>query len=195
MRADDYYKLTRRHPAELARQLQLDAAACALLVPDQTVAEFVLCLAQDKQFPAALTVLAHALPKREAVWWGCIALRQAEPPAPGSAAEAALSAAEAWVYQPNEETRLPIADAAARAGLGSPVGWAALGAFWSGGSLAPPGSPAVPPKDDLTAKAVAGAMTLAAIDDDPQRAAGKSVAFIKMALDIAHGGDGRHLPV
>lgn len=195
MRADDYYKLTRRHPAELARQLQLDMKACALLAQDQTVAEYVLCLAQDGQFPAALSVLAHALPKREAVWWGCVALREAEPPDPGSPAEAALAAAESWVYNPGEQTRQPIGEAAAKAGLGTPTGWAAMAAFWSGGSLAPPDSPVVPPKDDLTGKAVAGAISLAAIDDDPQRAAGKSVAFIKMALDIAHGGDGRHLPV
>ena len=195
MRADDYHKLTRRHPAELARQLQLDMAACALLAADQTVAEFVMCLALDKQFPAALAMLAHALPKREAVWWGCIAVRRANPPDPNSAADTALSAAEAWVYHPDEQSRQPIGEAATKAGLNTPAGWAAMAAFWSGGSLAPPDSPVVPPQDDLTAKAVAGATTLAAIDDDQQRAAGKSIAFIKIALDIALGGDGRNVPV
>lgn len=193
MHEDAYYKLASEHPVELARKLRLDASALALLEPDQTVAEYVVTLAQTGQFRAALAMLAHALPKREAVWWGCVAVRHAEAPPPESAADVALKTAESWVYQPSEETRQPTGAAAARVGLGTAAGWAVIAAFWSGGSLAPADSPAVPPAPDLTGKAIAGATTLATMDQDPQLVAGKSVAFIRMALDIARGGDGRHV--
>jgi len=189
-----YFKLEKQRPVDLARKLQLDAPACALLVPGQTVADYVVSLAQAELFPAAFSVLAHALPKREAVWWGCTAVRYADPPVQGSDAEAALAAAEAWVYRPTDENRQPIGAVAVKAGMNTSTGWAAMAAFWSSGSLTPPDSPAVPPNEDLTGKAVAGATTLAAIQRGAQSASGFSIAFIRMALDIARGGDGRHVP-
>ncbi len=193
MHEDEYFKLSGERPIDLARRLKLDPSARAVLMPDQTVAEYVVSLAQTGQFPAAITVLAHALPKREAVWWGCLAVRHAEAPPHGSEADAALAAAEAWVYHPDEEHRRPTRDAAALAGLDTPAGWTAIAAFWSGGSLTTPDNPDVPPREDLTGQAVAGAATLAAVQPDAGAARAKYVAFIKMALDVARGGDGRHV--
>ena len=193
MNGDSYYKLAEQQPIELAQRLALDKAACSLAKASETVSDFIALLAQAGQLQAALAVLAHTLPKREAVWWSCVAVRFADPPIEGSDADNAIKAAERWVYHPTEETRQPIGAAAAKAGLGTPAGWAAMAAFWSGGSLAPPDMPIVPPADDLTAKAVTGATTLAGMQPDPNCASTHFIAFIRMALDIARGGDGRHL--
>jgi Family of unknown function (DUF6931) len=72
--------------------------------------------------------------------------------------------------------------------------WAAVAAFWSGGSMAPPDLPAVPPAPHLTGVAVAGAVSLAAVRSDPSLADDKRRRYIEIALDIANGGNGRLEP-
>jgi hypothetical protein len=66
-----------------------------------------------------------------------------------------------------------------------------MAAFWSEGSIAPEDAPAVPPADNLTAKAVAGAVMLAAVQAQPEKANDKYLFFIEQAIDIANGGNGR----
>jgi hypothetical protein len=193
MDGTEFYKIEGLPPPELALRAQLDGVALALLKPEQTVAAFVASLAATGQFQSAVAVLAHALPKREAVWWSCVAVRHATAPSPGSDADTALVAAETWVFHPDEAHRRPTRQAAARAGFQSAAGWAALAAFWSGGSMAPPDTPEVLPDDDLTARAVAGATALAALRPDPDQTAAAYSAFVDMALDIARGGDGRNV--
>ena len=65
-----------------------------------------------------------------------------------------------------------------------------MAAFWSGGSLAPPDALEVKPAEDFTAKAVAGAVMMAAGLDALERDA-RSRRFIECGLDIANGGTGR----
>lgn len=111
--------------------------------------------------------LAHALPRRTAIWWGCLCLWQVARPEPAEAMRAALAVAVRWVQEPSEDNRRA-ADAPARAaGLGTAARCLAKAVFWSGGSLAPPHFPPVVPKPFLTAKAVAGAVLLAAAHSGP----------------------------
>jgi hypothetical protein len=104
---------------------------------------------------------------------------------------AAVEAAEAWVYRPTDETRRNAMARAQAAKFDSPGAWAAVGAFWSGGSIAPPDLPAVPPAPHLTGVAVAGAITLAAVQTEPALADQKRQRYIEFAIDIANGGSGR----
>jgi len=138
----------------------------------------------------AARFMAHALPKREAVWWACMCARATDPaPAPPDAE--ALAAAEAWVRRPEEDLRRAAMARAEAAGFRSAEAWAAVGAFWSGGSMAPPGQPVVPPADHLTGVAVAGAVSLAAVRREPERAEATFRRFVESGLDIAAGGSGR----
>lgn len=50
----------------------------------------------------ALKILALALPGREAVWWGCLAVRDIMP---GGKKTPELEAAEAWVFKPVVENK------------------------------------------------------------------------------------------
>jgi|HubBroStandDraft_1064217.scaffolds.fasta_scaffold00073_12 hypothetical protein len=190
-RSTPYVKLAGADPAELAERLKLDDEARALLAPDLTVDAYVGRLNGAGRYPAAMTVLAHALPKREAVWWACVAVRKAGPPIQGSPAAEALAGAETWVRRPTEENRRSAHQTAQRAGLDTPSAWAAMAAFWSGDNMAPPGAPTVTPGKALTGKAVAAAVMLAAVQREPQFAPDKFRAFTASALDIARGGDGR----
>ncbi len=159
--------------------------------PGVTPAAFLEQLLSEKKLNDAVHFLAFALPKREAVWWACLCTRLEliNPVPPPNLA--ALEAAEAWVYRPTEDTRRAAMACAQATKFDSPSAWAAMGAFWSGGSMAPAELPAVPPAAHLTGVAVAGAVTLAAVQNAPALADEKRRRYIEMAVDIANGGDGR----
>lgn len=164
--------------------------ATAQLAPGIAPLAFVEKLDAASLFADAVDFLARALPKREAVWWACVCTRElpAKPEQP--LLMAALKAAEAWVLRPSEENRRAAEAAANATRISHPARWAAMGAFWSGGSMAPPGSPEVKPADDFTAKAVSGAVQMAA-GLDPAAIEARRKAFVAYGIDIAKGGNGR----
>ena len=171
--------------------LELDPEARPLLDDKITPADFLDGLVEAGLYADAAKFLAFGLPKREAAWWACLCAREtlAEDAAPEI--QAALRAAEAWVYKPVEENRRAAMEAGEAAGPDAPAAWAARAAGWSGGSLGPAEHEPVPPPDDLTGKAVNGALNLAAYGVEPERAAEKLRLFLAQGLDLARGGNGR----
>jgi hypothetical protein len=139
----------------------------------------------------AVRFLAHALPRREAVWWACTCARFTLPPAAPPDVVAALQASEAWVFQSTEENRRAAMEKAEAAGLDTPSAWSAVSVFWSGGSMAPPDAPPVPPAKRLFATAVTSTILLAAVQTEPHLADQKYRRFLEAGIDIAQGGSGR----
>jgi hypothetical protein len=180
--------------APLLARLELDDEGAALLadIPEATAA--VGLLAEAGRMADALRLVAHALPKREAVWLACMCARGVPDLAPNPLDAAALTAAELWVRKPEEASRRAAMTAAQASGCRSPEAWAAVGAFWSGGSMAPEGQPEVPPADNLTGVAVAGALLLASARHAPERGPARLERFLVAARDIAAGGAGRLAP-
>src|SRR4051812_7753624 len=153
--------------AEVCKRFEPGEIALGLLRDEMPPRPYLESLIEKEQFPDAARFLAHALPKREAVWWACLCARKvagADPPAP---IFAALKAAEAWVADPSEENRRAALPAAETAGYGTPAGCAAAAAFWSGGSLGPPDLPAIPPAEHLSAHGAACSVMLAAVASEP----------------------------
>lgn len=182
--------MTAATAAEACRGLTLGPEAAALLADGQApraLGAYLDALAAAGHFPDAEVVLAHCLPKREAVWWASQCVRAAAGPQPPPAVEAAIQAAEAWAAAPGDRNRRRAYPAAEAAGFGHPAGCVALAAFLSGGSLAPPDLPAVPPADHLTGDTAAAAVQLAAVLSDPARAPERHRAFLKLGLDVARG--------
>lgn len=188
MRADPFKKVT-GSPAALGAELGLSAAAQALLTPEATAREFLAALLAGGHYADATRFLARALPRREAVWWACLCARDTLPAPPPEPLVRALAAAEAWVFEPSEKNRRAARAEADVAKFASPASWAALAAFWSGGSLAPANLPAVMPGEALTATAVATAIMLATAD--PREAEARYRRFLDYGIDIADGGSGR----
>ncbi len=152
-----------RLAADVAKPLPLTEPARLKLAPGLGVRAFYEALAADPGLAEdAVRFLAAALPKREAVWWGLACLRETLPAPFPEPVLRALMAVEKWVKEPAEGTRRAAGAAADEAGYGTPAGCLAAAAFWSGGSLTPANLPPVPPRDDLTALAVAGALLLGA---------------------------------
>jgi hypothetical protein len=174
-----------RLAAEIAKSVTLSDDGKAVLTPTQTARQFFDALHAAGHHEDAIRFLAVALPKREAVWWGLVCVREVlkAPPEPQAKA---LAAAERWVRDPSEPNRRAAGTAAEAADYGNPPGSLAAGAFWSGGSIAPPNVPPVPPRDDLTGLAVGGALLLAAVTD-PENCDAARGRFLAIGADVTAG--------
>jgi hypothetical protein len=176
-------------------RLELEPPIQAALAGAQTAAEGVARLEAAGLYNEAARLSAHALPKREAVWWACMCAASVPDPALPPADAQARLAAEAWVRKPGDDAlRRAAWEAAQMTAFRSPEAWAAVGAFWSGGSMSPEGQPVVPPAEHLTGVAVSGAVVLAAVRGKPDRAPARLARFVAAARDIAAGGAGRIPP-
>ena len=175
-----------RGTAELCAVSDLGDDAKAMVTGDVPAPRAYLAMLLERELHAdAIRFIAHALPRREAVWWAWVCARKVAGEEPPPAIKAALDATERWIVQPTEEHRRQALHFGEAADFGTPAGCAALAAFMSAGSLAPPNAPPVPPDEFMTAKAVAGSVTLAAVTVEPERAAEKFVEFAKVGLEVA----------
>ena len=188
-------------PNKLARplepllpHLELDGPGTALLKDVPDAAAGLESLVAADRMPDALRLIAHALPKREAVWWACMCARAVPALEPSALDAEALAAAELWVRRSDEATRRATMEPAQKGGFRSAESWAAVGAFWSGGNISADGLPEVEPAPNLTGVAVVGAILLAAMRHAPERAPQRFKRFIASARDIAAGGAGRIPP-
>lgn len=175
----------------ICQDIELEPQAKMCLESNPTPVDFLNQLLAQRLYSDAVRFLARALPKRESTWWACLCARSFLTETSPQELIKALEAAEAWVYKPCEATRRQANAAAHAASFENPAAWAAMAAFWSDGSLAPEDVPVVPPAENLTAKAVAGAVMLAAIIKHPEKANDKYQFFIEQGIEIANGGNGR----
>ncbi|HEY9226365.1 MAG TPA: hypothetical protein VIP11_06965 [Gemmatimonadaceae bacterium] len=177
-----------RGTAELCAVADVGDEAKALL-PDNGAAPppktFVAMLMERDLHADAVRFLAHALPRREAVWWAWVCARKVAGAEPAPPIKAALDATERWIVQPTEEHRRHALAAGEAAEFGTSAGCAALAAFMSSGSLAPPEAPMVPPGEFMTAKAVSGSVTLAAVATEPDKAGAKFKEFVQLGIEVA----------
>ncbi len=158
----------------------------SLVKPAMHPVDYVSLLMEKKLYPDAVRFLAHALPKREAVWWAWMCARRTTGESAPAKIKVSLSATEKWIAQPTDENRRAAMEAAEAADFGTAAGCAGLGAFFSGDSLAPAGAPAVPPGEYLTAKAVSGAVIFAAMGGEPEEAPEKFRSFVSQALEVSN---------
>ncbi|MGH7153961.1 MAG: DUF6931 family protein [Acetobacteraceae bacterium] len=175
-------------------RLALDDQAEAAVKDCRTAPEALDALEAAGLLLQAARLVAHALPKREAVWWACMCAQHTAPadlPAPDRQAR---ETAEAWVRDPSDKlARQALAEAQA-GGCTSPEAWAGVAAAWSGESLAPAGQAIVPPSPHLTGTAVIGSVQLASVRGDPLRQPQRLKHFLESARSIAAGGPGRLPP-
>jgi hypothetical protein len=132
-------------------------------------------LVTEKRYAAATDFLAQALPRFEAAAWSGLAL-DAIAGDPGPAERRALHAVHAWIADPGESLRRDCQAAADALELDSPARYAAFAVFFSGGSIAPDGSPDVEPKHEFAGRFASAAIGLAAsLSPDPEAAYGRAL--------------------
>ena len=165
---------------------------CAALVQADTDATVAIKRLEDSGFVTeAAKLMAHALPKRECVWWACMCARHTTPPDLLETDAAAVAGAELWVRQQTDESRREAFEHAQRANFATAEAWAAVAAFWSGDSMSPLGQPKTPPAPHLTGTAAIGSVTLAAVRTHPSRRDDRLRRFLASGREIAAGQAGR----
>lgn len=183
-------KLSARQPVEAYRyfKIELEDGAVGLLCNDPTPSQFLRLLIEQGYYLDAIHYLAHALPKRDAVWWACLCAHSVSDDGLSPESITALEATEAWVREPNEDRRRAAMAAAERTDMDTAPSLAALGAFFSGGSIAPPDHKEIPPAEELTGRMVSAAIMLAAVSPDLEKARERYRLFLSQGIYIASGG-------
>jgi len=180
-------KVSAKTAAEVCGLFRLSKNAQKLLRADLAPQQFVEMLFQGGLYVDAFDFLAHALPKRDAIWWACVSVRHALGPALPPKDFAALKAAVEWVLEPDEPKRRAAQAAAAAGGFATPAACAALAVFGSGGSLVPPNLSEVPPEPSMTAQAVSRAITLASVQVESRTIPDVQRELVELGIAIAEG--------
>jgi len=178
-------KLAPKKATEICENFTPGETAKKLLTPEITADEYLQLLIQQQQYLDAIRVLAYGLPAADAVTWAYGCARQEAGANPPPKISAALQSVEKWLAEPNDENRRSALKAAGEADYGTPAGSAALAVFFSGGSIAPPELPAVPPQPSMTPNSVFGAVMLACVLKDPEKAPEKYQSYLAEGLKVA----------
>ncbi|MCX7069324.1 MAG: hypothetical protein NTW85_16765 [Methylococcales bacterium] len=184
-------KIKQMNADAIAQGIKFDEQAIALLQDNPTTVDYLNQLIALKLYPDAVRFLAHALPKREATWWACLCARNTLTDKTPASEIKAIELAEAWVYKPIEDTCKPTLAAAEATEYKTAASWAAIAAFWSGDDISPTPHAVIPPTEKLYAKAVIGAVMLAATQGEASKVNEKYLLFLQQGIHIASGGDGR----
>lgn len=136
----------------------------------------------------AIRFLAHAMPIRESIWWGLLCVWRVFGPTPQEKEVWAIQSVIQWVNDPSETRRRAASSAAHAVGNSTAPGCLANAVFWSGGSIGKVGMPAVQAPETSAAKAVGGAILLAAakIKKAPKCREFRR-EFLLLGLDVARG--------
>jgi hypothetical protein len=173
--------------SEICARLYLNKEALALLRPAMSPRGFVDALVEQEQYMAAIDFLAHALPSREAIWWGCLSLQRTCGDKLEPWERRAFRITVQWVLLPDETNRAAAKEPADVLGPASAAGGLAAAANQTGGSVGPPQGPPIPPSPFAPARAVAIAIKVASTKCDPPEIQGTQRALIDLGMAIAEG--------
>lgn len=190
IQAEPFRKVAAAKAADVCARVDLSAEAKSFLVPDLSPQGYLSLLVDSESIGDAVRFLAFALPVREGVWWSSV-VAHSQPGERTKNEAASIAHAAAWVYDQSEPNRRACLTVAEASNFDGAAAYAALGAFWSGGSLAPEGMPEAPPDPSLGHIAVGASVLLAITSGDSQALPERFRAAIQRGIDVANGGNGR----
>ena len=184
--SDDWKKVVARKACDIIDADNLSAASRTLLNREDSPRALVHKLVKAEQWPDAITVMAHCLPRREAVWWACVCSRKA-----GAEDDVkALEAAEQWVFKPSGERRAEAFREAQESASASAGALVALAVASSESKLAIDKEVEI----ELDAAAfpqIVVAAVLVAEAEAAKKESSPFSLFVAMGENIAQGGNGR----
>lgn len=187
----DLSKLAGLKALAICACFDLSDDALSLLTGAFTPTQFFIELMQARLYVDAVHFLAHGLPKREAIWWAYLCAEATESISTSQDNLETLELIKKWVFNPDEVLRRAAELMAEKLKYKTAASWAAIAIFWSGGSITPVDTPEVMPDKNLCAKAVAGAILLAAALYEPENISKNYERFLLQGVNIANGGNGR----
>jgi hypothetical protein len=180
-------KITAATAAEVCEHFDLQDEAKQLLRDGMNPRDFASALIESDHCIDAIEFMAHALPVRECIWWGCLCMQHALGDDLSPPDRAAATAAVQWLMQPTEENRAVAGASAEAAPPPSVAGALARAAFHTGGSIAPPNLPFTPPEPFAAAGAIALAVTLASVKKKQLKIGKTQRAYVELAIQVAEG--------
>lgn len=136
-------------------------------------------------------VLSETLPRREAVWWTCLAGRDLLGREAELAPHICLGPAERWVFKPGEETREACFETLKTAKSSDDTDLCALAAVYSTGTMGPGDLEEAKVPEGMFANLVFG-MIMVSMEAAPEDG---ELPWLRMqverGLDIAKGGNGK----
>jgi hypothetical protein len=180
-----------RSAADFCRyhEIQLQTDGRSLLRAGLSIDEYLGLLLEKRCYADARRVLAHALPKRRALWWGCLCAWDVYRPQPPEEVHKVLQSVVDFILHPTEENRRATAARAQEVGPNALAHCLAMGAFCSDGSLAPPGLPCVAPRPFLTGRLVGVTVYLAAVMHEPAKYKDHLREYLAMGIEIFRGNN------
>jgi hypothetical protein len=174
--------------AEICAHFYLQSNAKKILRGGTNPQEFLALLIEKRQYLPAIDFLAHALPAREGIWWGCLCMQHALGDDLPPLDRAAATATTRWVIEPSEENRAAASAPAEAAGMPSIAGWLARAVAQTGGNMAPPGVPFFKaPEPFAPAKGVATAVKFSLAKAEPRLLEKMQNAYLELGIQIAEG--------
>jgi hypothetical protein len=158
---------------KLARELvawgkiKLKPTGAALLKEDLSTPAFFESLLEQGALADARRVLAHALPKRRALWWASLVVRHAHQHSMPESLASVLRVVTQYIVDPSEDHRRAAGEFMKRNAPNTIAGCLATAAFFSAGSVSPPGLPPVAPRPFVTGRLVGVCIYLASVKVDP----------------------------
>jgi hypothetical protein len=172
--------------AEVCANFDLARDAKQLLRHGMSPQDFVAALVEKVNYVSAIEFMAHALPMREGIWWGCLCMQHALGDHLAPPDRAAAAAAVMWVMQPTEENRAAAQASGEAADPLSPAGALATAVSQTGGSTSSPRLLRMPPPP-APADSIARAVTLASIKTEPANILKMQRCYVELALQVAQG--------
>jgi hypothetical protein len=187
MSGKPFVRVTAVTAVEICTRFNIKKEAWALLREGMAPGEFAGALMAGKQYLNGIDFMAHALPPREAVWWGCLCLQHACGNNLTPTDKAACRAAVQWVMESTQENGAAALAPAQAAGATSPAAGLAMAACQTGAIGAPPPAPPQGPTPYAAAKSVAGAIKMACSKADPLKLIETQRLFLELAIGMADG--------
>jgi hypothetical protein len=159
----------------------------AALPGNWSPAAYVSCLLADDLNRDARHFLAHALPRRRALWWACLCSRDVREFAAEAALDPVLEIATEYVRLPSESLRRAAQSLLQTLPLNSLSAHLAAAVFMTAGSLGPPDSPAVPVPPQVLGRLVSTIVYGAATKKNVVQFVHHMREYIELGREIAAG--------
>jgi hypothetical protein len=168
-------------------KIKLKPLAAELLTPELTSQAFFELLLKHDQLADARRILAHAMPKRRALWWGVLCMQDTFRSQPPADVTQLLRLVTQFVALPTDDTRRACGEFGKRFAPNTMAACLATAAMFSGGSVSPPGLPPVAPRPFVTGRLVGVCVYLASVTRDAAQYKQYMRAYLNMGRSIASG--------
>jgi len=155
---------------EISEAAGVTETAKALIQPESTPDTYLAALEKQEMYQDAIRFLAYKLATGAGVKWAIACARELQAPDRKDKKDEALEAADQWSKAPSDPVRRAAKEAADNSGQRGAGKMIAYAVFFSGGSVASPQAPEVPPPPYSAQKFIAGSVQVAVVSHEPAKA-------------------------